>query len=958
MNAKTIELSSLITPTFIPIAKSLIASAVLAGIMTSPGVYASEIGSQNANAIALADGDIINADAQALDSSWYGVFNVENQIASIDLAHGITINDNYAGQMVKGIMLSGSESQLTADHLTVNTVGKKTNGIFIDGNRVYANLGSGTLVNASGSATTTGVMVENDSQLMADALTINVNGSSGGTGLYIYQPGSSVDLGTHSAISTLGKNVNGVFIFGANGLDGSTAPASLNASQLLINTSGDSAIGINQQKNTLVNLGSGSTVITSGNDADGIYTFGDFRADALTINTSGTQAIGLEVRDSGVATLGAGSHITSVRDRGIVAYGEGATVNFAGSASNRNSISAGGNYAALAQNTGAVVNLAKTDITVSGTKANGLWAMGGGVVNGSDLAIRGGAGTTGISARSGGVINLSGDTRITMAGPQDNAIATQFRDKLPQGIVRVEGKMTLLGSVYAEQGNIALAMQSGSDWTGAATINPSYVSTLNVSLEQGNWHMTDNSQLSELNLNEGSVAFPPGKMSTLTLDALNGTGTFAMNTQLGNLKADLLNVTGNATGTYRLHISNSGKEPQQGDQDVLVVHTGGGDAGFTVPGGKVDAGTWEYALVQKGKDWYLSQQAATPVTPVDPDAPDVPDTPDTPDVPDAPDTPDTPDTPVAPVVPQREITPSADAVLSMASSSHVIFNSELQNLRYRRGDLRNDKGEQGGVWGRWFGSNNHVNGPEGSAWKLRQQGMGIGGDLPFTTRSSQGVLGAFVSFSDNDIAHTRGGDSKVNSSSAGVYATVFSPSGVYIDGTLKASHFGNTLQTRMSDGTPVSSSWRRDGFGGAVETGWTLPLIQGYWIEPWTRATAFTGETKKITLSNGMTASLGNDRSLQTSVGFNAGKNFTLGHIAVKPWVKAAVIHEFIKNNPVWINGVNKLDNDLSGTAGQYGAGVDIQLSRTGSLFAEADYLQGNHIDTPLEVNAGFRINF
>lgn len=43
-------------------------------------------------------------------------------------------------------------------------------------------------------------------------------------------------------------------------------------------------------------------------------------------------------------------------------------------------------------------------------------------------------------------------------------------------------------------------------------------------------------------------------------------------------------------------------------------------------------------------------------------------------------------------------------------------------------------------------------------------------------------------------------------------------------------------------------------------------------------------------------------------------------------------------------NGSNQFDNDLSGTAGQYGAGVNIQLTEHGSMHAEVDYQHGSHV--------------
>lgn len=64
-----------------------------------------------------------------------------------------------------------------------------------------------------------------------------------------------------------------------------------------------------------------------------------------------------------------------------------------------------------------------------------------------------------------------------------------------------------------------------------------------------------------------------------------------MNTDIASHTGDMLNVTGNATGNFVLDIKNTGREPVSAGAPLQVVHTGGGDAGFTLNGGKVDAGT-------------------------------------------------------------------------------------------------------------------------------------------------------------------------------------------------------------------------------------------------------------------------------------------------------------------------------------------------------------------------------
>ncbi len=74
-----------------------------------------------------------------------------------------------------------------------------------------------------------------------------------------------------------------------------------------------------------------------------------------------------------------------------------ATINFSGTAAQRNSIFSGGSYGASAQTATAVINMQNTDITVdrNGSLALGLWALSGGRITGDSLAITGAAGAGG-----------------------------------------------------------------------------------------------------------------------------------------------------------------------------------------------------------------------------------------------------------------------------------------------------------------------------------------------------------------------------------------------------------------------------------------------------------------------------------------------------------------------------------------------------------------------------------
>ncbi|MGQ7147901.1 pertactin-like passenger domain-containing protein, partial [Escherichia sp. SS-MK2] len=64
-------------------------------------------------------------------------------------------------------------------------------------------------------------------------------------------------------------------------------------------------------------------------------------------------------------------------------------------------------------------------------------------------------------------------------------------------------------------------------------------------------------------------------------------------TDMANHQSDQLNVTGQATGDFKIFVTDTGASPAAGDSLTLVT-TGGGDAAFTLgnAGGVVDIGTY------------------------------------------------------------------------------------------------------------------------------------------------------------------------------------------------------------------------------------------------------------------------------------------------------------------------------------------------------------------------------
>ncbi|ELH6623641.1 autotransporter outer membrane beta-barrel domain-containing protein [Escherichia coli] len=824
------------------------------------------------------------------------------------------------------------------------------------------NTGGNQKVNYGGSATNT---------------TINTGGIQNISGGSVTD--TTLNDGGEQNVENGGVAANTVINTGGNqkvNYGGSATSTIINSSGYQTVYNGGSATNTTINTGGIQNISGGSVTDTTLNDGGEQNVESGGVAVNTVINSGGTQKVnsGGSVTDTTINS-GGGQYVyvngyvtrTTITDGGIL------------------QVDAGGSASQVTQNSGGAI-VTNTSAVLSGTNDKGTFSIAGGsasnmlLENGGLLTVLVGhdasdttVGSDGtLSVQSGGV--LRGTTTLTDKGTLvgdvvtnegnlyflNNSAATFAGTLTGSGTLTQEGGNTRFSGLLSQDGGITL--QGGAAMTMVtlqANANVTTQSGTTLTLDNGSiltgsvtgdytgagdmtvrgasvWHLGGDSTVGALTLDNGTVDFRPSATTRLTqafrpvslvAESLSGNGTFRMNTDIASHTGDMLNVTGNASGNFVLDIRNTGLEPVSAGTPLQVVHTGSGDAAFSLNGGKVDAGTWEYYLNKENTDWYLKADSSQPGT----------------------------DNPVPPV---RHTTKSADAVLDMATAPVYVFNSELQSLRFRHGDVMQNTRSPGGVWGRYTGSDTRISGGAGSGYSLTQSGMETGGDTVFELKDSRLAVGAFVSYTDNSISHNRGGSSTVGSTGGGLYATWFNNDGYYVDGVIKVNRFRNELRTWMSDGTAVKGDYHQNGFGGSLEAGRTFSLNENTWIQPYLRSTAFRAESKDISLDNGMKAKAGTTKSLQGEVGVNLGMNIDVAGTVVRPYLTTAVSHEFSDNNRVRINDSYNFTNDISGTTGKYGAGVSAQLTANAGVWAEASYQNGENTESPVTGSVGFRINF
>ncbi|MDA8518118.1 autotransporter outer membrane beta-barrel domain-containing protein [Citrobacter sp. Igbk 16] len=783
--------------------------------------------------------------ATSKDNTAWGIQSTGN--ANIDLGKNsqVVVEGN---NIATGIEI-GTDGVLDADQLTVTATGLATDYGSVTGLKLGKNnqvdLGDNSRVTITGTSDLAeGISVMGpDATFIANNMDINISTTldcrTGGCttrGIAINGTGSRIDLGSGSTISITG------FYDGAGVMINPAAKGSeFIADNLTIDVTGPQVNAISMSTG-FMDLGQNSIISAAGKATTLWVMGGEFHADALTVNTA--QSVGI-IAQGGDVMIGAGSVVdgrssamSGAATSGIAAT-SGSTLDFKGDADNRNVIYAIDGYGVSSQFYGATVNIANTDILMSGqNNPYGLWAIGSndlsrpGIINGENLTIDVTAsGTNGYGAvvQQGGAISLTGDTTIKT---QDGVaifvplVTDSAGNLLPGGTVAGSGVMDITGDIIsAGEGSISLDMASGSRFVGATSVNtdPTVDSSLNLSLaEQTQWTITGDSSLTQLS-NAGDIVFDTpsqnGQFKTLTINGnYNGSdGDLYLNTQLGddNSPTDKVIITGDTSGSTTLYVNNIGGEGALTTKGIEVIDVGGQSDGVFTQGNQVQTGLYEYRLYEDGGDWYLRSQAATPVDPDDGDDVSPVDPDDGGDV--------------TPVDPQYR----AD-IGAYLGNQWMARNLQMQTLYDREGSqLRTDDGS---MWMRFKAGDASSTAADGHLdIDNTYSQLQIGGDVLSWDNGEQSLkAGLMVSYinADTDSTGNRGADGSRFSASGnvagynlGAYATWFADakdhSGLYVDSWYQYGLYNNSVD----NGDVGSTDYDSTASAVSVETGYRYDII-------------------------------------------------------------------------------------------------------------------------------------
>ncbi|MBU4685045.1 autotransporter outer membrane beta-barrel domain-containing protein, partial [Cedecea davisae] len=574
---------------------------------------------------------------------------------------------------------------------------------------------------------------------------------------------------------------------------------------------------------------------------------------------------------------------------------------------------------------------------------------------------------------SGGLTKL-GSGALTMTGDSTYTGTTTL----------AEGSLDVTGALVSDVVAKSMTQLSGTGSIGAATLETG--STLTV----GSPLQSDDSAASfsvngELN-NDGTINLSRG--STIIGNRLNVSGDYIdgansalnVNTVLGDDSSltDKLVVQGSTSGSTVLAVNNVGGQGAETSQGIEVVNVGGNSAaGSFTQAGRIVAGAWDYSLVQKGQNWYLTSMSnlppeppvdpvVPPVDPIDPpvDPVDPVDPPVDPVVPpvdpidppvDPVDPPVDPvDPPVTPIIPPTLIEkpvpvpvyrPEAGSYLINLTAANTLFNLTLddrEGATEYHAPLGGRGMTRGTFWLRQEGGQNRFKTGEGqiksSANRYVAQ-MGnefLHGSTNENGRWGAGLMAGYGNVSGHSSSSLTGyhSDSDMNGYSVGVYGTWYqnavSREGMYVDSWVMYNWFNN----RVSGEDLADEHYKSRGFTASLESGYNMLLSESerraVYLEPHAQLTWMGVHSSGHTETNGTRIQDSGQGNLQSRLGMRL---YLRGHRAeddgkgreFKPYVEMNWLHN-TKNFGVRM-GNKLLSEEGARNIGQLKLGVQGQIS-------------------------------
>lgn len=580
-----------------------------------------------------------------------------------------------------------------------------------------------------------------------------------------------------------------------------------------------------------------------------------------------------------------------------------------------------------------------------------------------------------VNAEGNSAIDLHGD--VTLGDLSNAQNATAFLARNNAQIAMTDHTLKAWGNIIADNGDITLRAADNSYLYSTTAVQNNGRLDLSLNGAASIWDMTGSSSLSNLELNQGKINFlneSASAFKTLTVDGNysgNG-GTLVMNVTLNSdndSPGDKMVVKGDTHGNTTVRFNNIYGHGDHTDMGIELITVAGTSAGQFSTDRRIGIGLYDYDLVQKGKNWYLSNSlddiAAVVTEPVvvgdepanaEEQAPSQINNGDTPQA--VIETPTAVDTGPGRYDYAKVYRPESGSYIANMAAANTLFYTRLHDRQCERDYVDAITGERHSttMWMRNAGA--HTRFEEGSGQLISRSNsytLQLGGDLAQWSTNGQDNLrvGMMVGYG-NSKNKTRSQVTQYTSRgqtdgySAGLYATWFADdatrTGAWVDSWIQYSWFNNSV----SADDMRTEKYRSRGITASLEAGYSLPLGQsarfGYWLEPRAQAVLMNVKADSLYEEQGTHVRSTGDGNVMTQIGVRAwmqGLAEKGTSDAFRPYAEVNWVH----NSEAFGVEMNREGNAVIGSKDSVEAriGAEGQVAKQLALWASVGQRYGQH---------------
>lgn len=311
-----------------------------------------------------------------------------------------------------------------------------------------------------------------------------------------------------------------------------------------------------------------------------------------------------------------------------------------------------------------------------------------------------------------------------------------------------------------------------------------------------------------------------------------------------------------------------------------------------------------------------------------------------------------------------QYTPTVSTALSGSSLMYYTWRTENDKMLQRVGDLRENEGEETGLWARIRGSRigkSHSDRGFKNQYKVYEIGYDAKTEDNDRMKSFTGIAFSYL----DGKGYYADGRGTNQAASAAIYHTDIHKTGHYLDLVFRIRHMNERLHTHTTVDTDIgpitedhAASMDTTGLSFSAEYGRKKFVGNGWYVEPQTQWTLGYLGPNQYEMDNGTRVEQPGITSFVGRVGFNLGRQVNPNSIV---YLKANVYHEFGGHSPIHLYAGDEslsFTDTFDDTWFEYGVGFAMKLGSRLSLYGDFEKSAGSHFYKDWQWNAGIRYSF